>query len=114
MSYISERRSPSAQWQGGHPLDPRSGSSTLVYRGQGGKATDSNVYRLEFSVPMAFLLRCISLFRVGVYGWRKRCLYAMIILLTVVIIVNLAITVWIMKVLNFNLVRAHPSAISAR
>ena len=80
MSYMSER-SPSAQWPSGHPLDPR-GSSTVVYRG--GKTTDSDLYQ------------------VGVYGWRKRCLYAMIILLSVVIVVNVALTAWIMRVLDFS------------
>lgn len=44
-------------------------------------------------------------FRVGIYGWRKRCLYVFILLLTVVIVVNLALTVWIMSVLDFTPVR---------
>ncbi|KAK1792485.1 hypothetical protein P4O66_012422 [Electrophorus voltai] len=39
---------------------------------------------------------------VGIYGWRKRCLYFFILLLLVTMIVNLALTVWILKVMNFT------------
>lgn len=41
---------------------------------------------------------------IGLYGWRKRCLYFFILLLVVVIITNLALTIWILVVLNFSLV----------
>lgn len=40
---------------------------------------------------------------VGIYGWRKRCLYAFILLLMVVVIINLALTVWILRVLDFSI-----------
>jgi len=43
-----------------------------------------------------------DIYRVGIYGWRKRCLYALIVLLTVIIIINLALTIWILKVLDFH------------
>ncbi|TKS68930.1 Zeta-sarcoglycan [Collichthys lucidus] len=39
---------------------------------------------------------------VGIYGWRKRCLYFFILLLLVTMIVNLALTIWILKVMNFT------------
>ena len=39
---------------------------------------------------------------VGLYGWRKRCLYFFVLLLVVVIITNLALTIWILVVLNFS------------
>ncbi|CAG5929257.1 unnamed protein product [Menidia menidia] len=39
---------------------------------------------------------------VGLYGWRKRCLYFFLLLLLVTMIVNLALTVWIIKVMNFS------------
>uniref|UniRef100_A0A8C0ERA3 Sarcoglycan zeta n=3 Tax=Strigidae TaxID=30459 RepID=A0A8C0ERA3_BUBBB len=39
---------------------------------------------------------------VGIYGWRKRCLYFFVLLLLVTMIVNLAMTVWILKVMNFT------------
>ncbi|XP_053715815.1 zeta-sarcoglycan-like [Synchiropus splendidus] len=38
----------------------------------------------------------------GSYGWRKRCLYFFLLLLVVTMIVNLALTVWIIKVMNFS------------
>uniref|UniRef100_A0A8C4SIB5 Delta-sarcoglycan n=1 Tax=Erpetoichthys calabaricus TaxID=27687 RepID=A0A8C4SIB5_ERPCA len=41
---------------------------------------------------------------VGIYGWRKRCLYFFVLLLLVIMIVNLALTIWILKVMNFTVV----------
>lgn len=43
---------------------------------------------------------------IGVYGWRKRCLYFFVLLLVVVLLVNLGLTVWILVVLRFNVVSA--------
>ena len=42
---------------------------------------------------------------IGVYGWRKRCLYGFILLLMILTVLNLALLVWILRVLNFNVVR---------
>ncbi|KAK7909900.1 hypothetical protein WMY93_014584 [Mugilogobius chulae] len=39
----------------------------------------------------------------AVYGWWKRGLYFFLLLLLVTMIVNLALTVWIIKVMNFSL-----------
>lgn len=41
---------------------------------------------------------------VGIYGWRKRCLYGFLLALMAVVIINLALTVWILRVLDFSLV----------
>lgn len=43
---------------------------------------------------------------IGIYGWRKRCLYFFMLLLVVVIVVNLGLTIWILVVLDFNVVGA--------
>lgn len=43
------------------------------------------------------------LFRMGIYGWRKRCLYFLIILLCSLVVINLSLTVWIIKVLDFTM-----------
>lgn len=51
-------------------------------------------------------------FRVGVYGWRKRCLYCFICTLTVAVILNLALTVWIVSVLDISTVRSRLSHIT--
>lgn len=40
----------------------------------------------------------------GIYGWRKQCLYAVILFIMVIVIMNLALTVWILRVFNFNIV----------
>ncbi|VDI81087.1 Hypothetical predicted protein [Mytilus galloprovincialis] len=39
---------------------------------------------------------------VGIYGWRKRCLYGFILLLVILTVLNLALLVWMLRVLNFN------------
>lgn len=44
-----------------------------------------------------------EIYRVGIYGWRKRCLYALILMLIAFIVINLAMTLWIMRVLDFNM-----------
>ncbi|CAD6199172.1 unnamed protein product [Caenorhabditis auriculariae] len=43
-----------------------------------------------------------DIYRVGIYGWRKRLLYIFILVLTIVIIFNVALTVWIVTVLDFS------------
>lgn len=47
---------------------------------------------------------CGAVYPVGLYGWRKRCIYFFLLLLLATMIVNLALTVWIIKVMNFSLV----------
>ncbi|XP_054831857.1 delta-sarcoglycan isoform X2 [Eublepharis macularius] len=42
-------------------------------------------------------------YKVGIYGWRKRCLYFFVLLLMILILVNLAMTIWILKVMNFTI-----------
>ncbi|XP_038063104.1 delta-sarcoglycan-like [Patiria miniata] len=44
-----------------------------------------------------------TVYKVGIYGWRKRCLYLLILVLTSVIIVNVALTIWILRVMNFTM-----------
>lgn len=41
-------------------------------------------------------------FKIGIYGWRKRCLYALMLGLLIVVIVNLALTLWVLKVMEFS------------
>ncbi|VDP11158.1 unnamed protein product [Onchocerca flexuosa] len=43
-----------------------------------------------------------DIYRIGVYGWRKRCLYGFICALTIAIILNLALTIWIISVLEIS------------
>lgn len=44
------------------------------------------------------------MYKVGIYGWRKRCLYFFVLLLMILILINLALTIWILKVMNFTIV----------
>ncbi|XP_049865028.1 zeta-sarcoglycan-like [Pectinophora gossypiella] len=43
-----------------------------------------------------------SQFKVGIYGWRKKCLYILVMSLMLMMIINLALTLWVLKVLDFN------------
>lgn len=40
----------------------------------------------------------------GLIGWRKKCLYTLLVLLMLLIIVNLGLTLWILKVMEFSTV----------
>ncbi|XP_069987691.1 delta-sarcoglycan-like [Penaeus vannamei] len=39
-------------------------------------------------------------YHLGLYGWRRRCLYALVLLLLVMVIFNLALTLFILRVLD--------------
>lgn len=45
------------------------------------------------------------LYKIGIYGWRKRCLYLFVLILLVILVINLALTIWIVRVMWFNPVR---------
>ncbi|GFR12849.1 delta-sarcoglycan, partial [Trichonephila clavata] len=44
-----------------------------------------------------------SVYRIGIYGWRKRCLYFLVIILFSMVIINLALTIWIIRVMDFSI-----------
>ena len=41
---------------------------------------------------------------VGLYGWRKKCLYLLILLIVAIATINLTMIVWIIRVQNFSFV----------
>ncbi|XP_076832628.1 gamma-sarcoglycan [Brachyhypopomus gauderio] len=41
-------------------------------------------------------------YRIGIYGWRKRCLYLFVLLLIIILVVNFGLTIWILRVMWFN------------
>ncbi|XP_066092952.1 gamma-sarcoglycan isoform X2 [Saccopteryx bilineata] len=41
-------------------------------------------------------------YKIGIYGWRKRCLYLFVLLLLIILLVNFALTIWILKVMWFS------------
>ncbi|KAF5289339.1 hypothetical protein FQA39_LY15125 [Lamprigera yunnana] len=41
-------------------------------------------------------------FKIGIYGWRKKCLYILILGLLIMVIINLALTLWVLKVMEFS------------
>ncbi|CAL4135308.1 unnamed protein product [Meganyctiphanes norvegica] len=40
--------------------------------------------------------------KLGTSGWRRRCLYTLLLALLVISIINLSLTLWILKTLHFN------------
>ncbi|XKL65889.1 hypothetical protein PGB90_009309 [Kerria lacca] len=40
--------------------------------------------------------------QIGIYGWRKRCLFVLIMVLILIVIFNLCLTLWFMEVLQFT------------
>ena len=42
--------------------------------------------------------------QIGIYGWRKKFLYILIILIAALVVLNAALTLWIISVLNFSMV----------
>uniref|UniRef100_A0A3P9N6X1 Gamma-sarcoglycan n=1 Tax=Poecilia reticulata TaxID=8081 RepID=A0A3P9N6X1_POERE len=56
------------------------------------------------------------IYKIGIYGWRKRCLYLFVLLLIVILVVNFALTIWILRVMWFNaegmgLLQVHPDGV---
>ncbi|XP_031429796.1 gamma-sarcoglycan [Clupea harengus] len=56
------------------------------------------------------------LYKIGIYGWRKRCLYLFVLILLVILVINLALTIWIVRVMWFNpegmgLLQVHPDGV---
>lgn len=41
-------------------------------------------------------------YKIGIYGWRKRCIYFLILLVLIMAIINIALTIWIIKVQDFS------------
>ncbi|CAF1682173.1 unnamed protein product, partial [Adineta ricciae] len=39
---------------------------------------------------------------VGIYGWRKRCLYCLLIVLTIIVFINVCLTLWLSLVLGLH------------
>uniref|UniRef100_A0A8C0WQK6 Gamma-sarcoglycan n=1 Tax=Castor canadensis TaxID=51338 RepID=A0A8C0WQK6_CASCN len=53
-----------------------------------------------YTMPGIVENQCV--YKIGIYGWRKRCLYLFVLLLLVILVVNLALTIWILKVMWFS------------
>ncbi|XP_068718304.1 zeta-sarcoglycan-like [Montipora capricornis] len=43
------------------------------------------------------------IYTIGIYGWRKRFVYFLILLIMVITIINLSLVIWVMRVMDFNL-----------
>lgn len=88
--------------QGGwsdEPCTSGSASRRSGARQMAGSSSRTSTSALEERVSAT---PCKSGFRLGVYGWRKRCLYSLVLILMVIVILNLALTVWLLKVMGFS------------
>lgn len=43
-------------------------------------------------------------YELGFYGWKKKCLYLFIVIVTIVILINALLTLWIIAILSFSMV----------
>lgn len=109
-SYKSPEESPHTEHsrlrmsrgQGGwsdEPCTSGSASRRSGARQMAGSSSRTSTSALEERVSAT---PCKSGFRLGVYGWRKRCLYSLVLILMVIVILNLALTVWLLKVMGFS------------
>ncbi|XP_076375828.1 sarcoglycan delta isoform X1 [Megalopta genalis] len=108
-SYKSPEESPHSgntrlrmsRGQGGWSDEPctSAGSRTVVRQSAGPSSrTTPPILEDRTSGPAS----CKGGFRLGVYGWRKRCLYSLVLTLMIIVILNLALTVWLLKVMGFS------------
>ncbi|XP_037782810.1 delta-sarcoglycan-like [Penaeus monodon] len=55
------------------------------------------------SAPQGTTIQCgPHQYRLGLYGWRRRCLYGLVLVLLVMVILNLALTLFILRVLDVS------------
>lgn len=47
----------------------------------------------------------IEVYKVGIYGWRKRFLYLLVLIISVLVIINAALILWIVRLLHLSFVR---------
>lgn len=97
--------SPPALTYGLRNLLNNAGSSTVstlhtAPTGESGTLTHSTPSSPSISAPLPPLPKSSA--KIGIYGWRKRCLYLLILLILVVAILNLALTVWIIRVVRLS------------
>ncbi|KAL7643527.1 UNVERIFIED_CONTAM: hypothetical protein RMT77_005509 [Armadillidium vulgare] len=100
----SRRREPSQQGNGrsratSHPCGPVPNLSTNA------PTTTTRKTNVNISNPRPWgtTVHCgPHEYWVGLYGWRRRCLYGLVLLLLVIVIVNLALTLFILRVLDFS------------
>ena len=50
-------------------------------------------------------------YELGFYGWKKKCLYLFIVTVTIVILINALLTLWIIAILSFSMVIISQSVI---
>lgn len=108
-SYKSPEESPHTEHgrlrmsrgQGGWSDEPCT-SSSANRRGARQTAGSSRTASSVLEERASGTTQCKSGFRLGVYGWRKKCLYSLVLTLMVIVILNLALTVWLLKVMGFS------------
>ncbi|XP_054163432.1 delta-sarcoglycan-like [Oppia nitens] len=55
------------------------------------------------AIPVVYHQQSLLVHEIGFKGWRKQCLYFFIILVTVAVVINAALTLWIIAVISFSM-----------
>ncbi|XP_053699299.1 uncharacterized protein LOC128746275 [Sabethes cyaneus] len=76
--------------------------SASVNNFRGETAASGKVAAPRFTAVTQQTLGSVSGVQLTLYGWRKKCLYTVILVLMIMIIINLALTLWILKVMEFS------------
>ncbi|XP_055525776.1 uncharacterized protein LOC129718754 [Wyeomyia smithii] len=77
-------------------------SAGVVNNFHGETTTGGKVAAPRFTAVTQQSLGSVSGAQLTLYGWRKKCLYTVILVLMIMIIINLALTLWILKVMEFS------------
>ncbi|XP_018046437.1 PREDICTED: zeta-sarcoglycan [Atta colombica] len=88
--------------QGGWSDEPCTSGSASRRSGARQTAGSSRSASSALEERASGITPCKGGFRLGVYGWRKKCLYSLVLTLMVIVILNLALTVWLLKVMGFS------------
>lgn len=80
-------------------LSRSSGDIVGVVGSNGGGTTS---VRAHPSVPAQGPVPSDRGYKLGLYGWRRRCLYVLLLFLTATVTLNLALTLFFMRVLDFS------------
>lgn len=78
-------------------LDYKRGTMASRRRPNGSRYTSDD--DVDYSSDPAMIV-----YKVGIYGWRKRCLYFLILLILILGLINLALVIWVIRVQDFSFV----------
>lgn len=82
------------------------GSSGVVGGGSSGGVSgarnNENEWLSSDETKKNFIAKYHDGCQIGLYGWRRKCLFLVLTILLFLVVVNLALTLWILKVMEFS------------